>query len=278
MNDTASACPVTLAEHQKIVDAVRVRAKAIPAEEVRTPFIPIPIFLDEGHTVVQAAEVCFPDLSAAGMQREPMTELAFLLRCLASAQALWSYQKLQVRPPELEARVRHGEEVLDDSMARADLAYAGTAVETRVQAIRGGDSDVPSKLVDLALVFAEHPGPVQELGIDAGGLGRKLGEVADDVRAASAELDALSLSADGREIRDRIYTLVLEPLAKIRAFAQFAYRSEAGQKKRAKFASTYIRSRNRRHNLKRRAAADAVEEKSEVPGAEGLDIDLDRAA
>ena len=275
---TTPACPVTMTEHQKIVDAVRARALAIPADDVQKPSMPVPIFIDEGHIVVQAAEICFPELAAAGMKREPVTELAFLLRCLASAQALWSYQRLQIRPPELEARVRHGEEVLADSMARAELAYAGTPAEPRVHAVRIGEGDLPSRLVDLALVISENPEPVRELGIDADALGRKLGEVAEDARKASAELDALSLSVDGREIRDRIYTLALEPLTKIRAFAQFTYRTAAEQKKRAKFTSAYLRTRNRRHYQKRRDAAEAAEASSEVPGAEGLDIAIDEAA
>ena len=269
----ASRCSVTM--HQKIVDELRAEAMAIRPENIRTPLMPMPIYLDEGASVVQAAEVCFDDLSAVGMKRSLLDRTQLVLRCLRSAQTLWAYQKLSDTPFQLDERVERGDVVLEDALGRAAIASAGTPDEARIEAIRSGEGDVPSKLSDLALVVGEAPGPIAELGLDADAFSRKLNDTAEDVIAAKAEIDALTLVTDGRELRDRIYTLSLEPIAKIRAFAQFAYRTGPSQKKRANFVSGYIRARNRRYYKKAQAGAGEGEvEKPETPAASNQEGDL----
>ena len=61
-----------------------------------------------------------------------------------------------------------------------------------------------------------------------------------------------------KELRDRLYTLTLEPIRELRAFADFAFRKDRGNNRRFAFTSTYIRRRDRRAARVRAAAAAAV--------------------
>ncbi len=243
--------------------------------------MPMPSYVDEGQSVLRAAEVCFDERSPFGMKQALLDRTRLVFRCLRSAPILWAYQKLSEIPYPLAERVPRGDEVLEDALGRTAIAHAGTPEEARIDAIRSGEGDVPSKRSDLALVVGESPGPVAELGLDVDAFCFELNDVVEDVIAAKAEIDALSLLTDARELRDRIYTLRLEPIAKIRAFAQFAYRTGPLQKKRANLVSGYIRARNRRYYKKARTGAGeggGPVEKAEAPASAKDEVEPDDVA
>ena len=87
---------------------------------------------------------------------------------------------------------------------------------------------------------------------DPAGLATQLSQAHEALSQGQAqEHSARSLSV-AKEQRDRYYTLCLEPLRELRAFANFAFRGDKGNNRRFAFTSAYTRRANRRYQRKLR--------------------------
>ena len=85
--------PKTLEDHQAIVMTMKPAADALPAEAVRAPVIPIPMFLEEGLAMAAASREHFDALAKVGVSQEQIDEMYKLFVALGSAQAVWQAER-----------------------------------------------------------------------------------------------------------------------------------------------------------------------------------------
>jgi hypothetical protein len=244
-------------DHRQRLAAWQERMDALPVDAVRIPGMPVPVFVDEGHSAVAAAREHREVLEAAGMPAELPERLAEALAALASSQALWQAENVRGRSPELRELVVAAEALRADALAAGDLALRRNPEGLRrLSTIREGDGlpDLLADLTGLALLVGDARPHFESVKIDAPALAKTLEETAARLRSQLGREDAAKSLSRAKESRDRMYSLCVEALEDVRAFAAYAFRNDRGNQRRVPFLSAHARRRN---HASRRRPADA---------------------
>ena len=110
--------------------------------------------------------------------------------------------------------------------------------------------DLVADLFDLAQLLRDAPEPFAAIKVDAHAMADALDKTGRQLQNSLAQEDAKKSMSSTKELRDRFYTLALEPLRDLRAFADFAFRKDKGNNRRFAFTSAYIRRRDRKARAK----------------------------
>ncbi|MBI5494848.1 MAG: hypothetical protein HY904_07445 [Deltaproteobacteria bacterium] len=245
---------LTLDQHRAVVAPLRVEVGAIPAEDVREPDMPVPIFLDEAMTSLVAAQDQAEALDAVGLEPEVVPRVEKLIHGLLSAQAIWNAERATGRTEETLRLITQAEDLRQDALETGDLALAKDPEgRDRLSAIREGEGldDLVADLVDLVVLVTDKRALFAAKKYDVDGTSAAMGEAAGKLRTALAREGATRGASDAKDTRDRIYTALLEPLGELRAHGRHAYRKDRNNTRRAAYLSTYIRRRNLRARAKK---------------------------
>ena len=236
-------------DHAARVEELRPLAEALPATAVKEPDMPVSVYVDEGFGFVVAAREHAVALTAVGMPGELPDTLDRLLRGLQSIQVLWNKEEDKGRTEETIKVVLQATGQRGDALAASDLALRKSSEgQRRLSKIREGEGlpDMVADLFDLAQLLRDAPEPFAAIKVDAGAMAEALDKTGRQLQNSLAQEDAKKSMSSTKELRDRFYTLTLEPLRDLRAFGDFAFRKDKGNNRRFAFASAYIRRRNSR--------------------------------
>jgi uncharacterized coiled-coil DUF342 family protein len=235
--------------------------KAIRENDVKLPYMPVSIFIQEGEDLYTW---CQPDkdvLMAKGLNWSWVEELPACLGALREAQSRWNAE----RNTQEEAAQKWKEKAplaydLRDTLIH-DFRYAYREREdiiARVSKIAEGrtHADMIQDLNDLAVLGREYPDELTEINMAASTL---------DMAAESAnELGELLAIVNGdreehseiKTIRDKAHTLCKSIIDEIRSCGQYAFWRNPDRVKG--YASDYIRKYNKSQQKK------AVEQSSTI--------------
>lgn len=235
-------------------------AQAIPADQVQSPVIPVPVFVEETMTATVAAAEHLAEFEAVGMPVALIATVEQRAIALQSAQAIWNAGKSKVRDENNIKIYERADQLVSDTLAAGDLALRDDAEgKKRLEAIRQGTglADRVADLTDLSVLVTDEREKFAAIHMPVDARAAELADVAKTLQKLLAEEDAAKTNGTGKEMRDRFYTLVLEPLDELRAFARYAFRNDSSDRRRNAFGSSYAR-RNARAAYRRRKNADST--------------------
>ena len=243
------------------IETLRPAAMGLPADAVKQPDIPIAVHIDEGLSAVAAAREHQPALVAVGMPAELPDNLETRLYASQGTETMW-HRELNAGRSEATIKLIDAAIALrNESLAVMDLALrANNEGLSRLAKIREGDGlpDVVADIFDLALLTRDASEHVSAVRVDPAAHADALDKTGKDLQRALSQEDAKKSLSNTKEVRDRYYTLTLEPLRDLRAFAAFAFRKDKGNQRRAAFVSGYTRRQNSRARNRRAAAVAAA--------------------
>ncbi len=236
-------------EHQRRLETVKEAAMSLPVSAVREPDMPVAVFIDEGHVAVAAAHEHQKDLTAVGLPTTTVEQLHGRLEALASAEALWRLERGYGRNEETRTVIDDATALREDVLAAADLALRKSAEgQRRLSQIREGEGlpDLVADLTDLAVLVGHASARFEAIRYPVSDKAAELTRMATALQATLANEDAGKTLGTAKELRDRVYTLALEPLTDLRAHATFAFRHDRSNNRRMGFTSAYHRTRQAR--------------------------------
>lgn len=234
--------------------------EAVPDEEVKTPAMPMGIYLQEAEDLYAWSLMDQVLLVAAGLVWALVEGLPKLIGATRFAQSLWH----ALRFDKEEARAKYQRlspaayDLRDQVVHHMLFAFRGQEDKlTRIRAIAegSGDSDMIQDLSDLAVFGRTNPGPLEAINFDMALLDR----CATESDAMSSLLAvARGETAGAKEIkvhRDKAYTLLKQRVDEIREHGRYVFwRNEERLKG---YASEYMR-RGRRAAANRSAGEAAA--------------------
>ena len=108
--------------------------------------------------------------------------------------------------------------------------------------------------LDLAQLVRDASPQFAAIRMDPVDLATRLEQTGKQLQEGLSQEEAQKSLSNTKELRDRFYTLCLEPLREMRAFADFAFRKDRSNNRRFAYTSAYKRRINRK-TLRNRAAA-----------------------
>ncbi|MBI5498022.1 MAG: hypothetical protein HY904_23675 [Deltaproteobacteria bacterium] len=239
--------PTTLQQHKDVVKTLQSLLDALPVDAVKSPDIPIDHFLDEGFTAQAASEQYADALKAVGMPPDLPAALAARLGVLRSAQALWNAEQRKGRAPGTVVLIERLERNRHETLIAGDLACRhSTEALARLSRIREGDGlpDLIQDGVDCAVLLTDARPLFEAINFNVDAMAAQLSGDAKALQDALAKEDAVRTLTGSKDIRDRVYTLVLGPLGDLRMFAAYAFRNDRNNTRRNAFTSGYVRRKN----------------------------------
>jgi len=252
---------------QDIVDAMLDAVWRISANKVRSPTLPIMIYINEAMGWLAAADEFRQDLLDVAMPEGLVREAERRILALFTIQTQWNTARSRGRDEQLIKRIDRATRLRHEGLDMADLALRNNSEgKRRLSEIRkhAGLADLVADLYDLALLFrdaAQHFGDVK---IDASMQADRLEQVSHALQDSLAQEKGRQNSTISKELRDRFYSYSLQPLKEIQAFARFAFRHDKGESRKQAFSSAYNRMRVRKHRAKKRA--DALNKNPQLDG------------
>lgn len=242
-----------------IVEELSDMAWGLPADMVRAPDLPMPVFIDEGKGYIGAARQHMESLVAVGMPPHLVDRYERYILAAEATQTKWNTFRNKGRSESTLTIIEQAIDLRGEALATADLALRNNNDgQWRLSNIRDGEglADTVADMNDLAVLVRDAAPQFEAIKVDAPAMATQLETLGKSLQEALVREDvAKSLSTD-KELRDRFYTLSLEPLRELRAFADFAFRKDKGNNRRFAFTSAY----KRRHVRKHRRAAKLLNE------------------
>ena len=202
--------------------------EAIPAEQVRSPNMPVDVFLQEienTHKWIQEDKV---KMVSAGLDWTLVDDLPLRAGALREAQSLWFKERFSREEAEKEwnAKSPVAYDLRNSLLHHFRFAYRNDPVLSgRVAAIAegSGHADMIQDLNDLSVLGKANPDPLTVIGFDPALL--------DEAAATSDEMATLLSQATvvradqnaERVLRDRAYTYVKQALEEIRNCGQYVF-------------------------------------------------------
>jgi hypothetical protein len=240
------------------VDNLLQVAHGLPADAIKVPDMPMPTFFDEGFGYVASAREHKKELLAVGMPEALIDQLETCLQATQAQQTAWNTEQNKGRSEELKKQIAEAESLRGDSLAACDLALRNNADgQRRLAAIREGEGlpDLVADHHDMERLIMDNAPLFAAVKLEPEKMAAQHRDTAARLQQGLSQEEAQKSVSTAKELRDRLYTLTLEPIREIRAFADFAFRKDRGNNRRFAFTSAYIRRRNRRSARNVAAAA-----------------------
>lgn len=224
--------------------------EAIADDQVKSPNLPVDVFLQEVENTVKWAQDDKDKLIAAGLDWTLVDDLPVRAGALREAQSLW----YKVRFARKDAQKEWNEKSPDAYDLRDTLLhvfrYAFRNVPdltSRINAIAdgAGHADMIQDLNDLSLLGKDHTDLLTAVGFDL--------TLLDTAAATSTEMAALLSQSTvdrkkenvSRIIRDKAYTYVKQALDEVRACGQFVFWRDDARLKG--YVSQYFKNRRKKN-------------------------------
>ncbi len=225
--------------------------QAIPDDEIRTPNIPVDVFLQEAENLNHWCQEDKTELKVKALDWDLVEDLQVRCGALREAQSRW----ITTRFSHDEAEKLWGErstlayDLRDNLLHTFRFAYRKRPdVLGRVQEIaRGnGHADMIQDLNDLSVLGKDHREELEAIKFDMAVLDEAADmadELADLLGAATSER---ADSSEAKKIRDQAYTYLKDGVDEVREFGQYIFWRDDARFRG--YRSEYFR----KHNLKNR--------------------------
>jgi len=202
--------------------------KAIADEDTLVPNLPMDTYLQMNETLYHWSLDDAEDLSAIGITREMLDELAVRNGACRETQSIWNknYHSQQEAQKQWNEESPAAYELRDELLHAMRYAYRNDeALMNRVRAIAEGDghADMIQDLNDLAVLGKENTDPLTALNFDL--------EMLDTAASLSDQMATLLAEANGdkaiqnesKVIRDKAYTHVKGLADEIREAGKYLF-------------------------------------------------------
>ena len=257
---------------EQMLQSVLPELSELPADQVRSPDLPLAVALQEGHdllTLIQGESV-WPSLAAVGVQAGRREQLQLLIGAARAAESNWVVmrdRKKSQTQQELEARAYELRSTMLAAV-RWNLRHDAKARTTLSAILEGeGVEDLTQDLSDAAELCERNLDAFEaDQSFDA------LARIAE-ARALYAQLAAGTSAerldteqAKAVDLRNRAYTQLDDLTNELREAGRYAFRGD--DTLRARFASAYDRRKRQQRAAARRRTETRSEVGSEAPRAD----------
>lgn len=205
--------------------------KAIPAEKVKEPAIPVDVFLQEAEDLHHWSLDDVESLKVVGITDAMIKELPVRAGACREAQSVWNkdYRSQQEAQKQWAEQSPEAYELRNDLLQSLRFAYRkDSSLLSRVSAIADGSghADMIQDLNDIAVLGKENPKPLTNIGFNLEHLNTaatRADELADLLARANGD------KADGNEskmIRDQAYTYLKQLVDEIREAGKYVFRKD----------------------------------------------------
>lgn len=224
----------------------RATLDALPADGVRTPNLPVHVFIQEAENLYHWCQKDRDALLGAGLDWQLVEALPLRARVLRAAESLWFGERYSREQAEQDwNQLSPAAYELRDRLLRA-MRYGyrnDAALLKRVAEIAAGTghADMIQDLNDIAYLGRNHPAPLEAIKLELAELDRAI-SVALDMGALLARVngDRMENSAS-KNLRDRAYTWLRLAVEDVRACGQYVFYNNA--ERRPGYGSQYFRGR-----------------------------------
>jgi len=222
---------------------------SVSKDSMKEPYIPMDNYLGEVETLCYTARKDIEQLTTLGFTEERITYVEELAEATRYAQAAW-YHQLKEQEEALKTwKLREAVAVDLRAQILHTLRFKFRKNEEmldKVRLIEEGDSgaDLVQDFSDLSVLLRKYGEELADLISP---------ELAEETDKLSAELADLLAAANGERhapnedkiVRNQAYTLLKEEVDELREFGKFLFWKDP--KHAEKYASAYLRKKNRRH-------------------------------
>ncbi|MFA8433143.1 MAG: hypothetical protein ACEPOZ_01385 [Marinifilaceae bacterium] len=227
---------------------------ALPREQVKSPNMPVKIYLQEALNLLYYAEKDRAILQKSGLDLSLVETLPVRINALRYAQTEWNSERYELDAAEQEWKqeLPRARQFKRELLHNFRFAYRKNEERMKVvNYIAQGRShaDMVQDFCELAVVGRAHPEPLLAIGMDlellsrAADLSVRLGALLAAVKGARGTLKEAKLH------RDRAYTYLKQAVDEVREYGRFVFRGQ--ESKQLHYGSKYFR--NLRAELRKKA-------------------------
>jgi hypothetical protein len=232
------------------LETLRDTLLAIPSEHVQSPDLPMAVVLQEGNDLLTLSRDpgVWDRLLAVGAQQADREALAQAIAATRAAQSQWTVARDRSKSSAQAEREERGYKLRLDLLdaGRWNLRNDRTALGTLSAIAEGeGVADLIQDLNDLALLIEQKaPAFANDKTFDVATRAEEARSLAAEL-AAGTSLERLDTNqARIVDLRNRAYTRLDGLVSSLREAGRYAFRDKDDVRKR--FASSYVRRKNRR--------------------------------
>ncbi len=238
--------------------------RTIPDEEVKSPYIPVDIFIQEGEAAYYWANKDRVELSRAGLDEEIIDDVPKRAGACREAQSRWNRMFNQQKDAEMEWKLKSpvAYDLRNNLLHDFRFAYRKDSyLSSRVSAIGedAGHSDMIQDLNDLSVLGKANPEPLKAIGFDMSLLD-EAARISDEMANLLTKVNGERKSSNtARIIRDKAYMHLKEAVDEIREYGKYVFWRD--EERLQKYSSEYTRKINQR-----RSKPEEPESTEDVPG------------
>ncbi len=230
---------MSLTDYQTLLPQIQ----QIAAEDIKTPNIPIDVFIQEAVNLKEWASDDQAALMGVGLPESSLDLLEQGAGALSHAQAVWMKERYsQEEAKKLwDAQSPAAYELRSDLEAAFDYAFDGNEeLLAKVDAIKEGTGheDMIQDLVELSVLGKDHKAELTAINFDHTQLDTA-DRLAEEMRNLLAQVNGEDTKKEEKTIRDQAYTLLKETVDKVRKAGRYALRKQPERVKG--YGSSYFR-------------------------------------
>lgn len=209
----------------------RAAIEAVPADDVKTPNMPVDAYLQEAEDLYHWAGDDKDALSGAGLATSLLHDLPKRAGACREAQSLWNKEYNSSTEAAKEWKEKGGEAFTfrDDLLADFRYAYRNNDdLLERVAAIAEGNdnADMVQDLNDLADLGRDNTAPLKKIHFDLAKLDLAA-KTSDDMATLLARANGDSLKFnEAKMLRDKAFTYLKEAVDEIRDCGKYVFRKK----------------------------------------------------
>ena len=225
--------------------------EAIPDDQLKSPNMPVDVFLQEVENTVKWVQDDNDKLMAAGLDWTLVDDMPVRAGALREAQSLWYKESFALEEAQKEWNDKSPDayDLRDTLLHVFRYAFRNEAdLTSRIAAIADGSghADMIQDLNDLSLLGKDHTDLLTAVGFDI--------TLLDSAATTSAEMAALLSQATvdrtgekaERIIQDKAYIYLKQVLDEVRACGQFVFWRDDARLKG--YVSQYFKNRRKKNN------------------------------
>lgn len=238
----------------------------IADNQVKVPYIPIDIFIQEAEFTHYWAEEDKEELTRVGLAAGIIEDIPARAGACREAQSRWNktYNKRRDAEKEWKKKAPEAYDMRNSLLHDFRFAYRDDAhLRNRVSAVgkKQGHSDMIQDLNDLAVLGKSNPAPLYAIGFKMALLD-EASQISDEMATLLAQVYGERTSASkSKKIRDKAYTHLKEAVDTVRQYGKFVFWRDPTRLK--KYCSAYIRKR-RRNQAKSRKSGPTKDSKESM--------------
>lgn len=212
-------------------EAHKEEALAIKEDEVKVPYMPVGIYIQEAEDLVKWAERDKEKLVAAGLPEGILESIQSKAGALREAQSIWMKERQERDEAELEWKKKSPEayEYRDEMLAAMRYAFRhrdDLLVKVSAIAEGSGHADMIQDLNDAAVLARENADLMMAIGKDES-FWEKGAQLSDEMADLRAKANGEKFEeSQNKLMRDRMYTLLKRDVDEVKACGKYVFRKD----------------------------------------------------